>query len=29
NKESQLHTSFHFVPENWQTLMNGYQGKAL
>ncbi len=29
NKESQLHTSFHFVPENWQTLMNGYQGKAI
>ena len=28
NKESQLHTSFHFVPENWQALMNGYQGKA-
>ena len=29
NKEAQLHTSFHFVPENWQTLMKGYQGKAL
>ena len=28
NKESQLHTSFYFVPENWQALMNGYQGKA-
>jgi 3-deoxy-D-manno-octulosonic acid kinase len=28
NKESQLHTSFHFVPENWQALMAGYQGKV-
>ena len=28
NKESQLHTSFHFVPDNWQTLMNGYHTKA-
>ena len=26
SKESQLHTSFHFVPENWQELMKGYQG---
>ncbi|MGK4476730.1 3-deoxy-D-manno-octulosonic acid kinase [Aeromonas molluscorum] len=25
NKEAQLHTSFHFVPENWQTLMQGYR----
>ena len=24
NKESQLHTSFHFVPENWQALMAGH-----
>lgn len=29
NKEAQLHTSFHFVPDNWQTLMLGYQGKAI
>ncbi|PJG58750.1 3-deoxy-D-manno-octulosonic acid kinase [Aeromonas cavernicola] len=26
NKEAQLHTSFHFVPKNWQTLLAGYQG---
>ena len=26
NKEAQLHTSFHFVPGNWQTLMEGYHG---
>lgn len=28
HKESQLHTRFHFVPENWQALMTGYQGSA-
>ena len=28
NKESQLHTSFHFVPENWHELMNSYQDKT-
>lgn len=27
-RKSQLHTSFHFVPENWQALMAGYQGKV-
>lgn len=25
NKEAQLHTSFYFVPDNWQTLLQGYR----
>ncbi|QFI53283.1 3-deoxy-D-manno-octulosonic acid kinase [Aeromonas simiae] len=27
NKESVLHTSFHWVPGNWQSLMAGYRGE--